>query len=35
MPSLMITRPMTSRDPKNQIRDPIIFATLYLRNGAR
>ena len=26
---------MTSRDPKGQTRDPIIFKVLYLRNGAR
>jgi len=26
---------MTSRDPKGQSRDPIIFEALYLRNGAR
>jgi len=26
---------MTSRDPKSQTRDPIIFEALYLRNGAR
>jgi len=26
---------MTSRDPKGQTRDPIIFEALYLRNCAR
>jgi len=35
MPSRMVTWPMTSRDPKGQSRDPIIFEVPYLRNGAR
>jgi len=31
----MVTWPMTSRDPKGQGRDPIIFEAEYLNNRAR